>query len=89
MYAKKEFINKISNQVHFAFISSQTHPFFFSGFVNQWNKINSSAQKHKSMYLSGGGGGKATIIHEIYISDLVPKGAHAQGYALQLEIKHC
>jgi len=34
-------------------------------------------------------GGKATIIHEIYISDLVPKGAHAQGYALQLEIKHC
>ena len=25
----------------------------------------------------------------IYIYDLVPKGAHARGYALQLKIKHC
>ena len=25
----------------------------------------------------------------VYIYDLVPKGAHARGYALQLKIKHC
>ena len=24
-----------------------------------------------------------------YLHDLVPKGAHARGYALQLKIKHC
>ena len=29
-----------------------------------------------------------TPLH-IYIYDLVPKGAHARGYALQLKIKHC
>ena len=26
---------------------------------------------------------------QIYKYDLVPKGAHARGYALQLKIKHC
>ena len=28
-------------------------------------------------------------IHKQLIYDLVPKGAHARGYALQLKIKHC
>ena len=29
------------------------------------------------------------VIPYIYIYDLVPKGAHARGYALQFKIKHC
>ena len=33
------------------------------------------------------------VVHDLellrYIYDLVPKGAHARGYALQLKIKHC
>ena len=36
------------------------------------------------MYTAAG-----TCILYIYIYDLVPKGAHARGYALQLKIKHC
>ena len=32
---------------------------------------------------------KYTFCVYVYIYDLVPKGAHARGYALQLKIKHC
>ena len=30
-----------------------------------------------------------TAVIGVHIYDLVPKGAHARGYALQLKIKHC
>ena len=70
-------------------ISTQTFQRALTASVDSCTEIKSAPSLALLNLAEFGGRCQEVVLECVCIYDLVPKGAHARGYALQLKIKHC